>query len=428
MLFFKSKEDKNLNKFTKEISGILSKSYESDAGWNSFLSDFSSKKPYKTVPKRYGKQLLETYQGWNYIAVQKKSESVSNATFYLRDKKTGERIENHLIIDILDKPNKDNTLADILELSEIHKSLIGESFLYLPKATNSENREIYTLRPDLVQIKRDTLGNIENYIYTANGKQSKIDPDEIVHLKLQNPLMDGRGYAPLQAGIYAYDVWEYMQQWNAEYFFNSAEPRGYLSSEQKLSGEMQKQLSNAWNKAYGGIANSQKTAILSGGLSYNKIQDSPREADFIKTQEGIRDFLLAIHGVPKALIGMTADYNKANVLGAKQIYLEQSVEPRLRKLVKDLNLKLLPLFSNTEGLELAYEPITEQDESEKVENTDKMRGFITINEARQRHGFDEISDGDTLLDKNEKVDPKDDTKKKDSEAQNHLAPHLVNRR
>jgi hypothetical protein len=118
----------------------------------------------------------------------------------------------------------------------------------------------------------------------------------------------------------------------------------------------------------------------------------PSEMDFPDTIDQVRDQVLALHGVPKVIAGITTDVNRATIYGANLIFCESTVNPLLSLLAGIMNEKLAPRFG--EGLRIWFDDARPADAEEEREETklDWQMGAITPNERRSERGREPIED------------------------------------
>ena len=402
------------------ISNILAKffspknltSKSSDLPFSDFSSGWQSLtglKPYETIPTKDALGLIESYKGWVYVAVSKIAENFASNEWYLESKTSDKEVTSSKILDIFLDPNDDYSFTEILELTQIHLLLTGDAFWYLP-VTKLNFTKIIILRPDLVIKNYDSKRLLTSYTY--QGQTMSVE--EVIQFRVGNPMMSGRGFAPLKAGESSQNIWEFIQKWNSEFFYNSAMVNGVIEGDRIMDFDTAKQIKDKWNENFRGISQSNQTAVLPFGIKYHPIGTNPRDADFMNADAMARDFILSLYGLPKAIVGMTTDYNKANIEGAEYIYAKHTIEPILRKFADQLNKKFIPRFDK--NVKFEFESPIPEDKLKKAEVLEKMKWFITPNEARAEMELDPIEGGDEIskeTPKNQSPDQKsEDSKKK----------------
>src|SRR3989344_1542520 len=196
-----------------------------------------------------GEQLVN-FEQWVYSCVNAIAEEVAQINIHLFQLKNGDaqEVENSKLIDLLYRVNPFQTFFDFIYLHETYMGLTGESYWLLergkdnPKPTD-EVKELWLLRPDLVEVVPDEKNFVKGYLYRSpSGKQISLLPHEVIAFKQPNPLNIFRGYSPVKAGAISIDVFKFSGLWNRSFFFNSARTDAVLKVKDKLTDEQWKRL------------------------------------------------------------------------------------------------------------------------------------------------------------------------------------------
>lgn len=346
---------------------------------------------------------LKAYKGWVYPAVSAIAEEVATIDLRLYSVKGKNRVDVTDLdlppLKVLKDANDTMTFYDLVELYQVYQDLVGRCFWYTP-LLNGKPVEIYPLVPSRVQIAKTDENKVAGYVFTNNsGKQIPLTPEEVVYIRRIDPLDPYTGgYSPAMAGAVSIDTWENASNWNKNFFKNSAIPEGVLKTDQSLTETQLKQLKEAWESEYGGVANAKRTAILQKGLSYEQIQVSPKDMDFVNLKQSSRDEILAMYRVPRTVVGITDDVNRANAETTDYVFSKRVVAPRMQKFVNALNEFYLPKFNMHGSYEFDFIDPTPQDQQSTFTNNQIgiQSGFMTQNEARAEIGLDPVKGGDTL--------------------------------
>lgn len=89
----------------------------------------------------------------------------------------------------------------------------------------------------------------------------------------------------------------------------------------------------------------------------------------------------------------TESVNLANAYVGEHQYMQDTIEPRLRRIEESINEKLMPMYD--ENLFIAYDPVVPSDkEFELKERTSNLLSYITtVNEEREKMGLEEVEWG-----------------------------------
>ena len=146
---------------------------------------------------------LTWYEKMTYVnrAIEKRGEKVSEINFILRDSK-GKEITEHEILNLLAKPNPNQTGEQFFKLWQEYKDIFGEVFVL--KITEREFLEpskklsLVLLDPKKAKPEYDTYGNFVSVEY--NGVSGMYSKDEIIYDSRPNPANPKRGISLLKAG------------------------------------------------------------------------------------------------------------------------------------------------------------------------------------------------------------------------------------
>jgi len=250
---------------------------------------------------------LKAALGWVYACASAIADEVATIEIKLfKQVKDGvEEVKEHEILDLLFKANNFTTKFDLFWSTQQYLELTGEAPWYLAKSGNTIT-DILLIRPDLLSILPGTGNNyIDGYKYKINGGNTvNLAPEEVLFLKYPDTTHAFRGKGTLQAAAKTVDIDNFSEDFNRNFFFNSALPGSVLKTEQKLRPEVAKQLKADLNKLYKGVDKAHKAMVLEQGLDWKPMQLSQRDMDFLEQQRFSRDKILGIFRVPKTALGI----------------------------------------------------------------------------------------------------------------------------
>jgi HK97 family phage portal protein len=348
---------------------------------------------------------LKAATGWVYASATAISDEIGAMDFKLYERKKDkiEEITDSPVLDLIYKANNFTTKFDMLWLTQNYLELAGEAPWYLVRQNNVIT-DILLLRPDLITVKAGTGNNfIDGYTYTTwdnNGSNEiPLAIEDVIFIKYPSTTNPFRGMGTLQACAKTVDIDNYSEDYNRTFFANSAMPGSVLKTEQKLRPEVMKQLQYNMKKLYKGANNAHKAMILEQGLDWKPMQLSQKDMDFLEQQRFSRDKILGIFRVPKPVLGLTEDVNRANAEATDFIFAKRTIKPKMIRLVEQLNEFLLPQFEGTENQFLTFtDPIPENTELKLKEYDNALKnGYMTRNEVREKIGLESLGkEGDQI--------------------------------
>lgn len=229
------------------------------------------------------------------------AETISLMPFYLMDRKTRKRIEDHQLLQVLTvRPNECMTPADYKFTMQVNRDLTGNAYAYVGRnARTGRVEELLPLVPELVEIVFDTNRHL-HYVYTdpISGKIFELMPSQVIHYKAFTK--DGiRGISPL---TYAREVIakdRAAKAYERAIYNNGGRPSGVLYTESDLGGKItvakadgtteeiskKENVRRAWERVHSGGDNAFRTAVLDLGLKYQPIAMNNSDAQFVESND-----------------------------------------------------------------------------------------------------------------------------------------------
>jgi HK97 family phage portal protein len=374
----------------KELSNIQNKEAQ--------ITDFSSVYYSKIAPAMKSTAYLETSVGWVYACCAAIADEIAKTEIKLfkKTKKGLEEIFEHPVLDVLYKANDFTTKFDLFWLIGEYLELTGEAPLFVIKQGNIPT-QLFLLRPDKFNVLAGKNGVfISGYSYrNAEGKDISIDIDEMLFIKYPDPVNYFRGKGTLQAATRIVDIEQYSEEYNKNYFFNSATPSLAFTTEQKLSDNVRDRFRKQIEQNYKGLNNAHKFLIMEAGLDAKPLQLSQKDMDFINQLNWTRDKILGIFRVPRTVLGITDDVNRANAEATDYVFIKRNIYPKIKRIVEQLNEFFLPMFPDGDQLLLDFANPIPEDLTVKTNYYVQglNNGWLTPNEVRQFEGLKILEDG-----------------------------------
>jgi HK97 family phage portal protein len=357
-------------------------------------------------PLRKAQEYLKAYTSYTFTAISAIAQEVASIDLKLHKVTHTPQgpetvlIPEHESLSFLQYVNPLTTFYDQVEATQIYLELTGEAFWVLLK-NGGVPQEMWLVRPDWMKIQPDKKEIIKHYIYRPGGSMTEkviIPKENVIHFKNFNPLNPYRGKGSVQAAALPLDIHTFAQEWNRNFFFNSAMPGLVFTTEKKLNEKVIKRFIEQWQASYGGRAKSNKIAFLGSGLKLDKTTLGAKELDFAAQQRLMRDDILAVFKVPKSILGLTEDVNRANAEATNKAFMERVITPRMTKFAGALTEFLLPMYNESSLFFDFTDPAPEDVELQlkKYENALKF-GWLTPNEVRAEEGLEPLEGGDELM-------------------------------
>ncbi|MGR6923098.1 phage portal protein [[Actinomadura] parvosata] len=301
--------------------------------------------------------------GTLFAIVHRTSNATSQVNWRLWRKaasgKPEDRVEvtRHLALDVLNRPNRFMTRQEFIETVQQHLDLTGEGWWVIgrdPRATFP--LELWPVRPDRMEPVPDPERFLAGYVYFGpDGEKVPLDLNQVIQLRMPNPLDPYRGMGPVQSILTDLDSTRYSAEWNRNFFANSAEPGGIIEVDRRLGDDEFDELRERWNEQHRGVANAHRVAILEQGRWVDR-KFTQRDMQFTELRNVSREIIREAFGFPKSMLGTVDDVNRANAEAGEVMFARWLVVPRLERIKAALNAEFLPLFGSTgQGVEFDFD-------------------------------------------------------------------------
>jgi HK97 family phage portal protein len=347
-------------------------------------------------------KMLETYRTSLYVfacisAIATKTASIDYQLYkILNSNGDTKEIVTHPLLDLLYKPNAFQTKTEFTEITIINLKCTGEAFWYKAKNNSGRVVELWNLRPDYMTVIADATAFIKGYKFQkSNGSEVSFAPDEIIHIKYPDSISQHRGMAPLHPASKRVQTEDFANNWQRNFFLNSARPDAVFKNPGRaMTTAQKKEFRDGWNKMFQGTSKSSKIAILEGGMEYQIIALSQKEMDFIESMKFTRDDILTAFHTPKSIVAITDDVNRANAETAMFIFMSETIKPEINRIVEKINEQLVYIDFGEDFYIDFDDPTPANRELQLKEYSEGLTNkYLLINEVRAREGLAPVRGG-----------------------------------
>lgn len=292
-------------------------------------------------------------------------------------------VRSHAVLDLWNKPNPFMVRQDFVEACQQHIELTGESTIVV-YSIGGIPLELWPVRPDRMEPVPDRDAFIKGWIYTSpDGERVPLTVDEVIQIKMPNPLDPYRGLGPVQAAMVDIDAARYGAQWNRNFFINSAEPGGHLEVPTNLSDRDFERLQKSWREQHQGVSNAHRVAVLEGGVKWTERAFKPRDMQFTALRGLSRELMREAFGIHGHMLGISQDVNKANAEAGEISFGRWLAYPRAQRWKSMLNGRLLVLFKAQDDVEFDHDRVVPEDrEADDRERTSKANAAAALAGAK----------------------------------------------
>lgn len=200
-----------------------------------------------------------------------------------------------------DAPNPEMSAMQWRECVQAHILLFGNAYSQIQRNMAGIPIAFWPLRPDRMELKRTESNELVYKYRMDNGEPELFPKEDILHIPGLgfNGLI---GYSPVQYHCNAIGLGLAAEEYGARFFQNDAVPPIVLRHPGILKEDRAKTLAERWNKAYGGLSNKGKTAVLEENMEVIKLGIEAEKAQLIESRKFQVAEICRIYRVPPHLI------------------------------------------------------------------------------------------------------------------------------
>ncbi len=352
---------------------------------------------------------VDVYSIINYVA---RNSAAVPLRVYDKD---DEIVDDHPIMELLEQPNPDMSMVDIIEAFYIYKLSIGNSYLYKPTLESGANIgktiEILVMPSADVQAIGGTWTDpIQGYRINEGLIWNTIDKADIYHGKFFNPKFSNGswlyGLSPIKIAVELIRTQNYGYTALESAYLNGSPP--YMithKGKNKLTFTQQENLEETFKRKYGDGddftkpgSNFTKPMLTSEDLDIKMIGLSPIDLNILNVnKQGGRTLANVLGGIPTVLLNDLENSTYSNYSEARKVFYENVVIPNNTPLQKGLTNWLLTPYNDGTKFKFDYSDIgpLQEDIKEKTEAL-KNAYYLTINERRDQLNYPPIQGGDVI--------------------------------
>lgn len=244
----------------------------------------------------------------------------------------------------LQNPAEDLTLYELLYQTAIYYFYRGEwmNFINLYQG-NKDVYEIIPVNPKYMQIdkKDEGTGKIKTWKF---DRRLIIPSEQLIFAKFMNP--DGeRGLGPIKVVVDEILTDREALEFNKSYFSNYGKVGGLLvDDEGHATREDMERLTDQFNAMHAGSGNAHKVLGMPKGVKYQDTAQTMRELEFLESRRDVRDRILLILGIHKAIVGVTDSVDRAVADTAMRSLWRLTLKPAAIRIENKLNLHLFKRY------------------------------------------------------------------------------------
>ena len=327
------------------------------------------------------------------------SESVASLPLNIYERMAdGDRLlaDTHRLYFLLhNQPNKIYTSYTFIEYLVKSICLNGNGYAVINRDRNANIVSFTCVNPQDVKI----IPEYGSLYYNIKGYEELIPSEDIIHVK--NITNDGiLGMSPIQFASESFGWGLALQTYGNTFFGNGGMPSGTLESDKVLTSEAVERLRQSWDKAYSGVDNSNKVAVLEEGIKFSPVSISNESAQFLASRQWSISEIARWFRVPPHMIQDLSKSSFNNIEMQSLEFVQYTLAPILKRFEQEFNSKVFKTNERTRFyVEFNVNGLLRGDAKTRADLYTKaiQWGWMSINEVRKKENLNAIPDGDEHL-------------------------------
>ena len=299
-------------------------------------------------------------------------------------------------------PNPEMTAFTWRRVIQLHCVLKGNGYSEIERNNAGQVIGLWPLNPARTWPERDkTTGKVIYKVVLPDGKQVILPADRVFHIMgLSNNGLYGLDLVGLMRETAGLGLAE--EEYSARFFSNNAMPSGVIEAPVGVAFKTpdgSERLRKDWEKAYGGLSNSQRIAILEQGFSFKQIGIDPEKSQLLEARKfTVTEIARWLNLPPHMIKDLTRSTNN-NIEFQGIEFVTHSIEPYAVNWEQTVWWKLLTKLQQRENYyaKLQMNALLRADSKTRAEYYGKMFGVgaFSSNDIRALEDQDAVEGGDT---------------------------------
>lgn len=241
------------------------------------------------------------------------------------------------------KPPTIISLQQLMYRTFIHESIDGLIFWLIErkggKAVSIDLRLKTELRPILEYKSNDPSRPVLRGWEDSSGKKHL--PEDVLPIDSYNPKDPLAGLSRLSPSRISLESEFSISGWNSAFFKSGMKNPLLIQAKGQLTREQKKEIRSEIVNYYSGIDGAHGALLMQGGVEVKPLVVNPKDVDFIRGKELNREEILAVFGVPPAIVGIFSYSNYSNVREQIRIFWEHTLLPKMNHILELIQFNIL---------------------------------------------------------------------------------------
>ena len=261
--------------------------------------------------------------------------------------------------------------------------------------------EIWPISPDHMTAEEtgDMTRPVREWIISNGTGAIRAPPERVIHAHRKLDVNGVYGISPLRPAGRSIRQQTSARKWNQSLMDNGAKPSVAIEVPEKMQRWQFTEFMSRVREGHAGVSKAGSTMVLDGGKKLSGSAGfNARDMDYATgvTTSG-REIAIAL-GVPPELVGDSANKTYSNAAEANKEFALHTVVPYANRFYGALSAKVCRCYPGVAriGFDASQIDGMRGDEAAMMSAL-QTSTFLTVNEKRQRLGFEPVPNGDVIL-------------------------------
>ena len=301
--------------------------------------------------RNYTSDLIEGYldNATIYSIVNRIARPASEIPMQIVDG-NDEVIEGHWSEKIIQQPNEDNTLSELIFAYYVYLLSIGNSFIYAPKLKDGRATELWTMPGEITECVAGTWREpVKGYTVIYGSEMEEIAKADVMHSKLFYPRFNTAGswlygLSPIQVaaeairGLNAADKRQALlaERGGPPFIISSQMPEGLTEAQQEM-------LEDTYSRKYSGVENTNHPMMTGTPVKVERVGTNSADLELIKSSEYATRVLCNVYGIDSVLLNDKSASTYNNIVELRKDLYTATIIPLNNIFENKLKAFLTPL-------------------------------------------------------------------------------------
>lgn len=241
------------------------------------------------------------------------------------------------------KPPTIISLKQLMYRTFVHEQLDGLIFWLIERKRNKAESIDIRLSTELQPILEYKSNDPTRAILVGwqDSSSNRYLPQDVLPISSYDPKNPLSGLSLLKSARLSLESEYAIAGWNSAFFKSGMKSPMLIQAKGQLTREQKKEIRSEIVNYYSGIDGAHGALLLQGGVEVKPLTVNPKDIDFIRGKELNREEILAVFGVPPAMVGIFSYANYSNVREQIRIFWEHTLLPKMNYILELIQFNIL---------------------------------------------------------------------------------------